>query len=80
MRSGVLPAAVKDANREEHKRMLAIQSLGMMVSYAAAEGVTGEDFEAFVIRRARMLCELSREHPVPIEERIEKAAQRYRFR
>lgn len=80
MRSGVLPDDVKTANREEHKRMLDGQALGLQVSRAAAEGVAGEDVEAFFARHVQTLKQRSREHPVPVDERLEKAAGRYRFR
>jgi hypothetical protein len=39
MRSGVIPEDVKTANREEHKRMLEGQTIGLLVSRAAAVGV-----------------------------------------
>lgn len=80
MRSGVVPDAVKDANRAEHMRMLDGQLLGLLVSRAAAQGVTAEGFDAFVKAHLLALREASRDHPVPIAERLAKAAARYRFR
>lgn len=80
MRSGVIPEDVKTANREAHKRMLDGQATGLLLSRAAAEGVTGHDLEAFLARHVGTLTERSREHPVPAEERLAKAAGRYRFR
>jgi len=79
-RSGIVPSRVKDANRAAHKRMLASQSLGLMVSSAVAHDVPPEDFEPFVLRHARLLIELSREHPLPIEDRMGKSAAKYQFR
>lgn len=38
MRSGVVPEDVKIANRENHKRMLDMQILGLMVSDALSIG------------------------------------------
>ncbi len=81
MCSGVVPDAVKAANRAEHMRMLDGLALGLTVSRAAAEGLADEtDFEAFVRRQGPALLAASREHPAPVEERLAKAAGRYRFR
>ncbi len=81
MRSGVAPNDVKTANREAHKRMLDMQLLGLMVSRAAAEGISDQcSFEAFSARQYPALAELSRSHPVPVDERLGKAAARYLFR
>lgn len=80
MRSGVVPDAVKDANRAEHMRMLDGQILGLLVSRAAAGGVTAEGFDAFVKAHLLELREASKAHPVPVAERLVKAAARYRFR
>ncbi len=80
MRSGAVPDDVKEANRAEHRRMLDAQILGLMVSRAGAEGVEGEDFDAFMKRHLLTLKDASKEHSVPIDERLSKAAGRYRFR
>lgn len=80
MRSGVVPEDVKDVNRAEHKHMLDTQILGLLVSRAAAEGVDGEGFEEFAKRHMVELVGTSNRHPVPIDERIAKAAGRYLFR
>ncbi|WP_416908039.1 MAG: hypothetical protein ACMVO5_00025 [Polymorphobacter sp.] len=79
-RLGVLPEAVKDANRAEHMLMLDRQILGLFVSRAAACGVVPEDFPQFVADHAGSILRLSDEHPRPIGERIYRAAGRYRFR
>lgn len=60
--------------------MLDSMILGLMVSRAAAEGVKPEDFDAFMKRHLLTLKEASKEHPVPIYERLSKAVGRYRFR
>lgn len=80
MRSGVVPDDVKTASREEHKRMLDMQLLGLMVSRAAAEGIAPEETEAFIQRHAATLRHISQAHPIHIEERHAKAAGRYLFR
>lgn len=80
MRSGVIPDDVKTANREAHKRMLDGQALGLLVSRAAADGVSEDGVEAFLARQVQLLKERSREHPVPVGERLAKAEARYRFR
>ncbi|SHL71243.1 hypothetical protein SAMN05444414_1315 [Roseovarius marisflavi] len=49
MRSGVVPDDVKTASREEHKRMLDMQLLGLMVSRAAADpDIDGDLIYVFV--------------------------------
>lgn len=80
MRSGVVPDEVKDANRAEHMRMLDAQILGLLVSRAAAAGITPEGFDSFVKAHLLTLRDASREHPVPIGERLAKSAGQYRFR
>lgn len=80
MRSGVIPDEVKDANRAEHMRMLDVQILGLMVSRAAAGGIAPDAFDGFMRAHLLALREASREHPVPIEERLAKSKARYRFR
>lgn len=80
MRSGVIPDEVKDANRAEHMRMLDGQILGLLVSRAAAGGIAAEGFDGFVKAHLLVLRDASRDHPVPIAERLAKSAGRYRFR
>jgi hypothetical protein len=80
MRSGVIPSEVKAVNREAHKRLLNSQTLGLLVSRAAIEGVSSDDVEAFFRRNILALKELSREHPVPLDDRLSKAKARYAFR
>lgn len=80
MRSGVIPDEVKDANRAEHMRMLDAQILGLLVSRAAAGGIKPDAFDGFVRAHLLTLREASKEHPVPIAERLAKSAGRYRFR
>ncbi|MBL4750387.1 MAG: hypothetical protein JKX71_07370 [Amylibacter sp.] len=70
---------VKEANRAEHARMLDAMILGVMVSRAAAEGVDGDDFDAFKKRHLLTIKEASKAHPMPIDERLSKAKAKYRF-
>lgn len=80
MRSGVVPDEVKDANRAEHMRMLDAQILGLLVSRAAADGIVPDGFDGFVKAHLLALRDASRDHPLPIAERLAKSAGRYRFR
>lgn len=80
MRSGVIPEEVKTVNREEHKRMLDTQILGLLVSRAAADGVEEDKFDEFVKKYSFVWRKTLREHPTPINERLAKAAERYQFR
>jgi len=80
MRAGVVPDAVKTANREAHKRMMDAQTLGLMTSSAAASGLDAEDIEEYFRSYCRTLNEKLREHPIPIQQRLEKAKARTRFR
>ncbi|WP_320179498.1 hypothetical protein [Roseovarius pacificus] len=77
--AGVLPRDVKDANRNAHIRMLDRQLLGLFISRAAASGVTASDFSDFMENHINALQRASDEHPVPLDERIGKAAARYRW-
>lgn len=77
--SGVLPCDMKDANREEHMRLLDRQLLGLFISRAAASGVTYDEFSDFMENHINTLQRASDEHPVPLDERITKAAARYRW-
>jgi hypothetical protein len=79
-RLGVLPNAVKEANRAEHMRMLDRQILGLLVSRAAATGIDPEEFDPFIADHIAALMRMSCEHPRTIEERIGKAAGKYLFR
>ena len=60
MRSGVIPDDVKTANREAHKRMLDGPALGLLVSRAAAEGVSEDGVEAFLMRQVHTRSRKSR--------------------
>lgn len=80
MRSGVIPDDVKSANRAEHLRMLDGMILGLLVSRAAAEGIKDDEFNEFMKNYSIAWRKTSREHPILIEERLTKAAGRYRFR
>ena len=77
--AGVLPRDVKDANRAEHMRMLDRQLLGLFISRAAASRISADDFSNFMESHVNALQRASDEHPVPLDERIGKAAARYRW-
>ena len=70
MRSGVIPEEVKTANREEHKRMLGAQILGLLVFRAVVECIGDElqEFEKFIKQYERSIRKLSRSHHMPIGE------------
>ena len=78
--SGVLPTDVIEANRTEHMRMLDRQILGLFVSRAAASDVKPAEFRDFLDSHIEALKRYSDEHPVPIDERLGKAGNRYRFK
>ncbi|UWR75331.1 hypothetical protein K4L04_12815 [Phaeobacter inhibens] len=78
--SGVLPSEVIETNRAEHMRMLDRQILGLFVSRAAASEVQPHEFAEFLDTHIEAILRMSDEHPVPLTERISKAAGRYRFR
>ncbi len=79
MRSGVVPEDVKTANREAHKRVLDAQTLGLMISSAAAAGVEPIEIEGSFRRNHLALKHRSKEYPVPVEECLNKAKARYQF-
>ena len=79
MRSGVVPDEVKDANRSEHMRMLDRQLLGLFVSRAAASEIISDAFAELMEAHVEALLRASDEHPVPIGERLGRAAGRYQF-
>lgn len=79
MRSGVLPSEVRTVDREALMRRLDGLIFGNMLSRAAAEGIDADELEGFIKRHTARLLQLSREFPVPIDERLAKAQGRYRF-
>lgn len=76
---GVLPNDVRDANRTEKMREIDRQLLGLFVTRAAISEVTGDDFHAFMEDHVNALQRYCDEHPVALDERIGKAATRYRW-
>lgn len=78
--SGVQPSDVIETNRAEHMRMLDRQILGLFVSRAAASDVKPNDFKHFLDTHIEAIKRYSDEHPAPIDERLGKAACRYRFK
>lgn len=79
-RIGVCADEVKYSNRTAHQQMLDRQTLGLLVSRAAASDVSPEDFEAFAHKQVQHILDLSHDHPKPLAERLSKAQSRYRFR
>jgi hypothetical protein len=80
LKSGVTPKDFKEANRAEHIRMLDAQILGLMVSRAAAEKVSAEDFGSFLLSHGQRLALASEKHPVSIATRLANSAKKYQFR
>ena len=79
MRSFVDPDRVKEVIKEQQRLILERQILGLNVSLAAFDGIAPEGFEAFLDRTPNASKRLSRNHKVPIGERLEKASGRYVF-
>jgi hypothetical protein len=76
---GVLPSDVRDANRAQKMREIDAQLLGLFATRAAISDVTGDDFHGFMETHVSALQRCSDEHPVAVDERIGKAAARYRW-
>ena len=70
---------MRDANRTEKMREIDAQLLGLFVTRAAISDVTGNDFHDFMESHVSALQRYSDEHPVAIDERLAKAAARYRW-
>jgi len=77
--AGVLPRDVKEANRQEHMRMLDRQILGLFVSRAAASGVEADAFAEFMDNHVSALQRASDEHPVDLDAPMAKGVARYRW-
>ena len=76
-RSGVLPSDVIRACEMAKKRELDEIILGSLTTRAAISGVQAEEFSDFLLSHTDALCRLSKQHRVPLEERLEKARARY---
>jgi len=79
MRTGADPVRIKEVIRDEHRRVLQSQKLGLDVSIAALNGVCPTEFDKFLHDETRVIKILSRKHKVPIEERIAKSKAKYVF-
>ena len=77
---GVLPSDVIEANRTEKMRELDRQLVGLFVTRAAISEVGPEEFYDFMDSHIPALQRNSEEHPNTIEERMGRAAARYRWR
>ena len=76
MRSFVDPDRVRYVIKEEQRAILQSQTLGLSVSLAALDGIEPEGFEDYVDETAKDTKRRSRNHVIPIEERIAKAKRR----
>lgn len=79
-RSFAGPAGVRTVNRAAHIETLDMQTLGLLVSRAAACGVPTKDFRRFAHNALSGLLAMLDAHPVSLEERLARAAARYEFR
>lgn len=79
MRSGADPTEVRRVNRAEHREMLDRLILGTLISRAATDDVTKDNFESFIAGYAGRLITMARNHPVPLQDRLERAQGRYLF-
>ena len=79
MQSGADPVRVKEVIRDELRRMLQTQKLGLESSLAAIDGVPPSEFANYVKEAARTSIELSKRHLISIEDRIAKAKAKYTF-
>lgn len=79
-RSGVLPDAIRTIHRAEHLRMLDQQIEGLMISRAAAEGVSEERFKGFAKAKINLILRDLGKHPLSIEERLNRSSAKYHFR
>jgi len=77
--AGVLPSDVIQANRTAKMRELDAQLSGLFITRAAISGVSADGFDEFMERHIEALARISREHPLAVAERIEKAKGRYRL-
>jgi len=79
MRSGADPVRIKEVIRDEQRRLLQVQKLGLDVSLAGLDDVSPMDFDEFLKDDAGVIKKLSQSHKVPIEERIAKSRAKYVF-
>ncbi|GHA61511.1 hypothetical protein GCM10008927_28760 [Amylibacter ulvae] len=66
-----------DISKHERIGVLEKQTLGLAVSLAAIQQTESEEFPNFLYALARQLEANSQDHYVPIEERLQKARDRY---
>jgi hypothetical protein len=78
-RCGVLPSDIRDADKTEKMREIDAQLLGLFVTRAAISDVTSDEFCDFMDNHVSALQRYSDEHQVDLDERIGKAAARYRW-
>ena len=78
-RAGVLPSDVIEANRAAKMRDLDALLVGIFITRAAISGVSGDDFDDFMDNHVEALMRQTKEHPVPVGDRIGKARAKYRL-
>ena len=77
---GVLPSDLIEANRAEKMRELDRQLVGLFITRAAVSDVSPLEFYDFMDNHVAALQRQCDEHPKTVEERMTKAATRYRLR
>jgi hypothetical protein len=77
--AGVLPSNVIEANRAAKMRELDAQLVGVFITRAAISDVSGDDFDDFMDNHVEALMRQTKEHPVPVGDRIGKARTKYRL-
>jgi hypothetical protein len=76
---GVLPSDVAEANRTAKMRELDRQLLGLFITRAALSDVTESEMFEFMENHIGALQRQCDDHPKTLEERLAKAAGRYRW-
>lgn len=79
MRSGADPVRIKEVIRDEHRRVLQSQKLGLDVSLAALDDVPHIEFNQCLEDAVHAAKKLSLKHKVSIKERIAKSKAKYIF-
>ena len=68
-----------EANRAAKMRDLDALLVGIFITRAAISDVSGDEFDDFMDNHVEALMRLTKEHPVPVGDRIGKARAKYRL-
>lgn len=79
MCSGADPVKIKEVIRDEQRRVLQVQKLGLDVSLAALDDVSPMEFDKYLEKSVNLSLDLSKKHKVSIEDRIAKSKAKYIF-